>query len=364
VSLWETGEVITKDKLNLKTVYIGSSPPTNPADGMVWVDVSSTPPLLKMYLGGGWYSARGAPPDRVVPAPAYPSDYLDPSSASASSDTGGSLTQVYGNNSYSFQAGMRVAERVSASAIGGKLVTSVKFSLYKYGSPTGTVYFRIRRVDNDEIIATLWSADVSQLPNSWIYPQPSCELYMPTDTDVRFSIEFIGTSDSNNYLYTSGYGNQVAWGVYSTYSDGVWSDDSSKDMYIYIYCKGAPSEARDNNTDSWWQPNPPNAENAWITFDLGSTLAGVAGCRIYWPSDANYRPRAYKTQASVDGSNWDDVYEANTQPPAGWAEYYWIARSQTRYIRLLITQPGPSGTRVCEFDYYQSSIWRHGHRGD
>ncbi|MFN3621936.1 MAG: discoidin domain-containing protein, partial [Nitrososphaerales archaeon] len=90
----------------------------------------------------------------------------------------------------------------------------------------------------------------------------------------------------------------------------------------------------------------------------------VAGCRILHNSDANYRPQAYKIQGSSDGSTWEDLYTQTTQPQAGWIEHAWNPKPSIRYLRILITSHGASGTRINEFDYYQSSIWRHGHRGD
>ena len=181
---------------------------------------------------------------------------------------------------------------------------------------------------------------------------------MPTDVDLRFTIEYTGGSTAH-YLQLHYYVSNVApWGHFTYYSTS-WTDASSSEAAIKIYCDGAVSAIIDDNISSYWQLAASD-----VTFDLGSVLGGVAGCRIYWDSDANYRPQAYKIQASVDGSTWDDVVVSDTQPPAGWAEYSWIARNQTRYLRILVTTHGSSGTRIHEFDYYQSSIWRHGHGGD
>jgi len=362
MSLWESGEIITKDKLNLKTVYIGSSPPTNPVDGMVWVDTSSTPYLIKVYRNGSWDSARGAPTDRVTAPPAEASDYQTPSSASASSQLNGSLSQPYYSYGWSLYGSgtNRAGEKVLANNIGGKIVRRVVFAVTKYVSPTGTAYARVRRADTDQVVYELGSFDVSSFQGDFIAFEG--EWSMPSGVDLRFLIEYSGGDENNNIrLLYSDY--NVAFGVFSTYVTS-WTDYSQYDAYIQIDFAGAANDAKDDNTNTWWSPNPPNEANAWLRFDLGSTLTGVAGCRIYWHSDANYRPQAYKIQASADGSNWDDVYVATTQPPAGWVEYSWQPRNQTRYIRILITQPSTSGTRICEFDYYQSSIWRHGHRGD
>jgi len=363
MSLWETGEIITKDKLNLKTLYIGSSAPPNPVNGMVWVDVSTTPHLIKIYRDGSWDVARGAPTDRVT-APPLPeaSDYQTPTAASASSSAP-TLLQEIGNTGRVIHSGgaTRVGQRVYAAYI-GEWLRRVDFILYKYGSPTGTAYIRVRRVDNDQIVAELASINVTTLPTTPTWFSFTGFWSLPSSVDLRFLVEYSG-GDANNYIATRQYNvDAVAWGCATRY-DTAWTDETNVDAATRIYFTDAVC-AIDDIVDSFWQPEPPNEEGAWIRFDLGSVLAGVAGCRIYWPSDANYRPQAYKIQASVDGSTWDDVVVENTQPPAGWVEYSWIARAQTRYLRILILQHGSSGTRVNEFDYYQSSIWRHGHRGD
>ena len=362
MSLWESGEIITEDKLNLKTVYIGSSPPPNPVNGMVWVDTSGAPYVVRVYRSGVWDAARGAPPDRVTAPPAADSDYSTPPLAYSATET--PLLQLYGGATVLYQYGYttRGGERVYSTYIGGKTVKTVAFYLKRVGSPSGAAYARVRRVDTDEVVAELGSFNVADLSTAGQWVTFTGSWPMPTGVDLRFLIEWSG-GDTSNYLALLGANWDAApWGCESWYStqSGTYTD-YSYDACMKILCADDPTQAIDEDAGSSWLAKQGDS---WIAFDLGSTLAGVAGCRVCWPSDANYRPQAYKIQASVDGSNWDDVYEAASQPPAGWVEYSWVARNQTRYIRLLITQPGASGTRVCEFDYYQSSIWRHGHKGD
>ena len=367
MSLWESGEIISKDKLNLKTLYIGEEPPPNPVDGMVWVDISSTPYLVKVYRGGSWDVARGADVDRVTAPPAAASDYQTPLLAAASSPT--SLQQTDGSGSWAvYSSSPRAAQKVYASYIGGHTITQVDFLISKTGSPTGGVYFRIRRRDNDSIIAELGYVGMGYITTTPTWWSFSGSWNMPTGVDILFCVEFSGGDSSNYVNFHMSTSNVVPWGnlAWSTSTSGTnWSDAMNHDGAIKIYSTlGFAAEAIDDDVDTYWQPDPPNQTNAWIRFDLGSVLAGVAGCRAYWPSDANYRPQAYKIQASVDGSSWDDLVVENTQPPAGWVEYSWMPRPQTRYLRIFILQHGSSGTRVNEFDYYQSNIWRHGHRGD
>ncbi len=369
MSLWESGEIISKDKLNLKTIYIGEEPPPNPVDGMVWVDISSTPYLVKVYRGGSWDIARGADVDKItVPLTAGEYDYLNPKSADSSSPN--ELLQTSSNStSYMYNASgglVKVGERVYADYVSGRTLKRVEFCIWKYGSPPGTVYIRVRRVDTDEVVATIGSIATANLPTSptWLAFEGSWVL--PSNIDLRFSVEYHDGGNSSNYVGVRHQNSDVvSWGNYCSVQYGQsWNDVSSWDAAIKLYFEDESQRAIDDNTNTYWQPYPLNQENAWLRFDLGSILGGVIGCRVHWPSDANWRPQAYKIQASADGSTWDDVYIASSQPPAGWVEYSWSLRYYTRYLRILILQHGSSGTRVNEFDYYQSSIWRHGHRGD
>jgi len=56
MSLWESGEIIAADKMNMKDVYIGTTAPPSPTDGMIWVDTSVDPPAVKEYdeTGAAW----------------------------------------------------------------------------------------------------------------------------------------------------------------------------------------------------------------------------------------------------------------------------------------------------------------------
>ena len=180
------------------------------------------------------------------------------------------------------------------------------------------------------------------------------------------------------------------------YADGVWlqptqytlsgstyqhrnlhqASPGEKAALLWVYASSSPypllaayfkqmypaRDSIDEAPSTGWRPSTP--QGSYITFDLGSTLAGVAGCRILWPSDASLRPQAYRIQASEDNTNWTTLATYTSDPGAGWREYAWLPLNRCRYIRIAIDTPGTSGVMLQEFDYYQSSIWRHGHRGD
>jgi len=120
---------------------------------------------------------------------------------------------------------------------------------------------------------------------------------------------------------------------------------------------------KDDNLTTKWRPYPANESGARISWDMGA-LKICGGCRIYWGSDAAYRPSAYRIQVSEDGTNWTTVYTATSQPASGWVAYTWPA-TYCRYICLVVDQHGSSGTEVYEFDYYSRITDRvaaeHGH---
>ncbi len=552
MSLWEHSEVLSRDKLNLKTAYIASTPPSNPVNGMLWVDTSNPNLfLIKVYRNGSWDIAKGALTDRVIaPTPAG-SDYLTPSSASASSETphitgsssiGQGVNHLSSHRSQkcSFYASGRHWIFYSPSLGAGSIYYTSSTDLSNWSTPvaldkqtsteygwdtwfdgtylhivlreagTYNIYYRRATPNSDGTLT--WSADWQWITSitlttthrvccdenryvfvlmstsesifacksgnndgtwgsgtSWSFENVGgygavgsyltggkmLAAYVISSTKNVYFRVFNGSSwsaatqvgtASTDYSFTTPYRDPYDGSLHFTYSesssvkdvkvtpsgswststlptslgclgsdergilyfwhdsvsirvrrllDGAWGSDilvvstgpqrvysgSPSQTYVYAYTtgSGAPyavnaavfkqqypaADAKDDFSSSGWQPNPPNQQDAWIRFDLaGSNIGGVAGCRILFGADANYRPQAYKVQSSVDASTWEDVATQSTQPPQGWVEHSWLAKPNTRYIRILITQHGPSGTRLYEFDYYQSSIWRHGHRGD
>jgi len=168
---------------------------------------------------------------------------------------------------------------------------------------------------------------------------------------------------------------QHGWMAYQ-HSHLYQASPGEKAALLWLYASSAPypllaatfkqmypaKDSIDDIASTGWRPSTP--QGSYITFDLGSTLAGVAGCRILWPDDATLRPQAYRIQASEDNTNWTTLATYTSDPGAGWREYAWLPLNRCRYIRIAIDTPGTSGVMLQEFDYYQSSIWRHGHRGD
>jgi len=576
MSLWESGEIITKDKLNLKTVYIGSSPPPNPVNGMVWVDVSSTPYLVKVYRSGSWDIARGADVDRVTAPPAGSSDYQTPTAASASSELAHEYAQsTVGNqgvNHNTWYAHLKAAFytlgrvwvvyspssgagnlNVASSAdlanwtvttvdtvyyqtlwdswfdgtylhicyvwydnsstyylryrrctpnSNGSLTVGAYYSIFGYtsysfarppricvddqgyawvvvraeaGFPYGAGVYVFKNARNDGSWETasgypmaLWTAvnapyaaigsagsggkmvavcgNYDQTPqrlfarffngSSW---EDSVYLANIYAADYWFTTPILGPDGLVHLLFRAyspanvhhitfnpstkawstptdlGFAGDKSFSLFRDhrgilaayitgtntlnirrYVDGIWlpavqytmpqsayqnqnlhqASPGEKAAFLWVYLSTAPyplyaatfkqmypaRDSIDEAPSTGWRPSTPHG--SYITFDLGSVLAGVAGCRILWPDDATLRPQAYRIQASEDNTNWATVASYSEDPGAGWREYAWPPLNRCRYIRVAVDTPGSSGVMIREFDYYQSSIWRHGHRGD
>lgn len=245
----------------------------------------------------------------------------------------------------------RAAQRITLS---GDTLQQVSFYLKKNQSPTGTVYARVRKVSDDSIIETSSTTlDISTLSTdpAWYDFPFTCA----PNEEVRICIEYDG-GDSNNYLgyYLSTSSHISGWQEF--YYDGTWqtwgAENYNYDMTIKISFIGLPAtNTVDDNVATLWQPNPPNEAGAWISWDMGS-VKYIKGCRIYWGSDAAYRPSEYKIWVSVDGIEWTEVtHETEAAPASAWKTYSWDFQV-VRYFKLTIITHGASGTQVFETDEY------------
>lgn len=127
-----------------------------------------------------------------------------------------------------------------------------------------------------------------------------------------------------------------------------------------LVTENSPSFAIDNDTSTTWKPSKASP-GEWIYIDLGVPTI-VGGARIYWGANV---PNAYRIQASVDATDWWDVYQATAPPAANdWTEYSWYA-TYARYLRVYIDDPGSDLPEIGEFHYYSRITDRvaaeHGH---
>lgn len=238
----------------------------------------------------------------------------------------------------------RAAQKLTLT---GHKLTQVKFYLRKEGSPTGTAYARVRRVSNDSIIETsATTLNVATLSTSYAWKTFTFTCY-PNET-VYVCIEYT-VGDNNNYVRVAYKETNVIEGegwiwVLPPY---YWSAYGTTDLTIQIlFAKYSKENTIDESTSTFWQPHPANQAGAWITWALAS-IKNTTGCRIYWGSESAYRPTNYKIYTSLDNSSWTERKHETADPGAGWKSYSWKDAS-TRYIKLVVTTHGSSGTRIYE----------------
>lgn len=330
---------------------------------------TDTNKLYVCYSAGSWTEVGGAAlPEQVrLPGPEA-GDFATPSVHNKSSEMGAAPIESTTNSwSLSLHAGdqLRAAQKITLS---GATIQQVSFRLAKNGSPTGTAYARVRKVSDDSIVETsATTLDVSTLTTdpAWCDFPFTCA----PDEEVRVCIEYDGGDSNNELKYFVATSSEIpGWQQY--YYEETWQSwggTEDYDLNIKISFISFPAtNTVDDDTGTCWQPDPPNEEGAWISWDIGS-LKYVGGCRIYWGSEVAYRPTEYKIYTSPDASVWTEViHETVAAPASAWKTYQWYIQ-KARYIKLVVTTHGASGTKICEADEYSTDsdgvLINHGHGG-
>jgi len=277
--------------------------------------------------------------------------YTTPSVHDKSSEGAGEVIEnLLENWSQGMESGSytRLGQRITLS---GATLQQVSFYVAKQNSPTGTVYARVRKVSDDSIIETSSrEVDITTMssPAHWEDFPFTCA----PNEEVRLILEFNG-GDSNNFLrvYTY-YAESVIIGMYTRYISS-WAEIAEADNTIKMHFASVylATNTVDDDLLTLWLPDPPNEAGAWISWDMGSVKYSK-GCRIYWGSEAGYRPSEYKIWTSVDGIEWTEaIHETEAPPASAWKTYSWSVR-QIRYFKLSIVTHGSSGTKVYETDEY------------
>jgi hypothetical protein len=244
----------------------------------------------------------------------------------------------------------RMAQRITLT---GDTLQQVSWYVAKNNGPTGTMYARIRKVSDDSIIETSSkTVDVGTMQSSahWEDFPFTCA----PNEEVYISLEYSDGGDGNNFVRVYCLSGDVISGEFYTYISS-WVDAGTLDMTIKIQFAGYPAtNTVDDNTSTFWIPDPADEAGAWISWDMGSVKYSK-GCRIYWGSEAIYRPSEYKLWVSTNGTDWTEVIHETSAPSGGaWKTYEWSAQ-QIRYFKLSIITHGASGTKVYETDEYSIS---------
>ncbi|MCD6511514.1 MAG: discoidin domain-containing protein [Thaumarchaeota archaeon] len=353
---FESGEVITSYKLNKKTIYHGSEEPNTKIDGMLWLKDDGT---LVRWTGSEWHTVAIPTGHVKLPAPST-SDYITPSDASASSesyiieeeledpseyveqDTNGVITVSEDTENYYSGAGSCKVE-ISGDAESGDYggwqkdlnLTDVSTLYFYVLGPivdlSGYAYVKVY-IDGSEVAS--WDAYTGNFPSGW----------------TEKTVDVSGYTGIHTVKIVLSIANNPA---------GTWGCNFD---YVRSDAPLGAGRAIDDDTGTYWQPDPANEGGAWIEVDIGQ-LEIVGAIRVYFP-DASYIPASFKISVSEDGSSWEDVLTGQSGE-VGWNEYSFNAR-YVRYIRLTVEDYGSaSGIKVGEIDYYSQIVGRvaalHGH---
>ncbi|MCD6421891.1 hypothetical protein J7L13_00895 [bacterium] len=141
MSEWTTGEVITAQKLNQKTVYIGDSAPASPQIGQLWLDTANW--LLKFWDGSRWRICAVTEPGYLMlnleHIPVAASDTVRHSNDTerrTTSETYVKLKEVRLNRP--LHGTIRIKFRLTADIVTGENPGKAYAKIYKDGSPWGS----------------------------------------------------------------------------------------------------------------------------------------------------------------------------------------------------------------------------------
>ncbi|MEM2430289.1 MAG: discoidin domain-containing protein [Nitrososphaerales archaeon] len=370
--LWNTGDVLTKDRLNRKTITmltgneIASLSPTY-AGQFVFCTQSGSGFVegyfyIRNSTNTAWLPGWRVPTKKVIITP-QAGDYFTPIVYNASSDNNGILidsqtssTGNYGRIYASNSEGQKFLY-VSGTPWYQQCIAKIEVQFRKVGSPTGTLYAKVLRVSDYSVIATaLETVNVANIPTTWTtytfhFSPP---VYM--GEAILFAFEYNG-GDTNNCVQ-----NNISYGDYKAntnrmYGLGTSWYDAVQDFVYWLY-KISFDNAVDDNLTTYWES--VNETNPWIIIDAGA-LKLISGVRIYWLT--NGRPTNLKIDVSEDASTWETVYTTNTQPPANaWTEYP-FPTCYCRYIKIQAIET--LAMRIAEIDYCSKIsdriIAEHGH---
>ena len=141
-------------------------------------------------------------------------------------------------------------------------------------------------------------------------------------------------------------GNPLGWEPNKVYEDKVLKvkeggdEDSGENKINVLLGKRATSSSQsgsnsaekaiDSDLGTRWESQHGKNEPEWLMIDLGDTYA-VDGFKIVWESAS---AKEYKIQVSLDGNNWNDVYQVTDGRVAEIREDN-FALVNTRFVRVL-----------------------------
>jgi len=300
----------------------GASFPSSPSEGDLFY--RSDEHRIYYYNGSEWKPVADIPTGRVkLPEPST-SDWITPDSVEASSEYSNLLasdnTEV---NKYNTGGEWELAKTLSFSEnMVGKLRYNVKSSASGYEASV-----KVELLKNGSVVYTTEkTVTVTTYQEYTEYPN-------------------VEADEAKLYLKTQ-------------YGVGMRAYNSLFEIHEHR----RDDNAIDENTATYWMPNPANQTGAWLKMDTGS-LQIIGAIRIHFPV-ASYIPESFKIEGSEDGSEWETLLTGQTGSE-GWNTYTFNAR-YIRYLRITVENYGTAnGIKIAETDYYSRITERvaalHGH---
>jgi len=300
------------------------------ANALARLSIGSTDDVLTVAGGVPTWSASGGGAVNaeilVMDNSTTIGDYSTPSSATCSSEyvsaTGSSteLIDATGAQFYFYSGDQSPTTAGSAtrygtyftssSALIGKEVTEFSAWLSKYGSPTGTLYFRIYN-SGGTLIDTFGSLDVSTLTTSFVEKTSGTGATRIIANGDRFVVDY-DYGNENNYLYIEGENSCVydCTNTYRTYYDvhsvgkSGWYTDTDKDCHMsFTYnWETIPrpcSQAVDDDVATSWQSASETNPNIYVDMSSSTLSSNLA---LY--ANTGTTETEITIQSSDNASDW------------------------------------------------------------
>jgi len=180
---------------------------------------------------------------------------------------GATLSQLLANNVLGLGPSSwnkRIGLYLDADDWGSVEITSVDFKLQKVGSPTGTLYVRLRRVSDDEIIATLGTKDVSTISSSATFYTFNSVSGYNYGVDCYLAAEYTGGTAGVHYVGVSDYGSDAEASVDEATYVSSWNINDARDITFQnlTYGDGVPVA---------YEPT----DRSWTTATLNGLIGGT-----------------------------------------------------------------------------------------
>ncbi|MEM3628322.1 MAG: hypothetical protein QXK98_06260 [Candidatus Bathyarchaeia archaeon] len=169
------------------------------------------------------------------------------------------VSQTNRNSEFALYTGSytAVGERINESTLlPGKTLWKATVWLKRYGSPTGTLYVRVRDPSNNSIIATLGSyniASISTAGTTYTF-EISSYVNLGTRTTIYLTVECSFTSSNSSNYVAVGYYNAEnyinGYLIYATDPNSGWTSNTSYELYFTFNCAYANVSFTDYASDS------------------------------------------------------------------------------------------------------------------